>query len=158
MTALTLDRLTALLRQEASRGLRRPFFQGAEPPDLGYQAACEMLIGSSGKLALLDRMLRKLRAQNQGHRVLLFSQMTRLLDILEDYLIYRGYLYERLDGNVASADRQRRIDRFNSTQLDHDHQQSQSQSQDHQRTASASPDADAISSPVGMSTTKGRRC
>ncbi len=41
-------------------------------------------------------------------------QMTRMLDILEDFLYYRGYSCERIDGNVVGRDRQERIDRFNS--------------------------------------------
>ena len=45
------------------------------------------LIQSSGKLVLVDKLLPKLRSN--GHRVLIFSQMVRCLDILEDYLIYR---------------------------------------------------------------------
>ncbi len=56
-------------------------------------------------------MLRKLR--EQGHRVLIFSQMTRMLDILEDFLEYLGYKYERIDGNIAGSERQLSIDRFN---------------------------------------------
>ena len=52
-------------------------------PDLHHKA----LIQSSGKLVLVDKLLPKLRAN--GNRVLIFSQMVRCLDILEDYLIYR---------------------------------------------------------------------
>ncbi len=52
-------------------------------PDLHHKA----LIQSSGKLVLVDKLLPKLKAD--GHRVLIFSQMVRCLDILEDYLIYR---------------------------------------------------------------------
>lgn len=54
-------------------------------PDSVHQA----LIKSSGKLVLVDKLLPKLKAQ--GHRVLIFSQWVRILDILEDYLNYRGY-------------------------------------------------------------------
>eukprot|EP00741_Cyanophora_paradoxa_P023825 tig00021623_g23013.t1 len=64
-----------------------------------------------GKLELLDRMLAKLKAQ--GHRVIIFSQMTRVLDILADYCRARGHEFERLDGGIASAERQAAIDRFN---------------------------------------------
>jgi SWI/SNF-related matrix-associated actin-dependent regulator of chromatin subfamily A member 5 len=52
-----------------------------------------------GKMVLLDKLLAKLK--ERGHRVLIFSQMTRMLDILEDYLISRGYLYCRIDGNTT---------------------------------------------------------
>ena len=43
------------------------------------------MVQSAGKLVLVDKLLPKLKAQ--GHRVLIFSQMVRMLDILEDYLI-----------------------------------------------------------------------
>ncbi len=49
-----------------------------------------------GKLTLLDKMLKQLRAQ--GHRVLIFSQMTKMLDLLEDFLDGNGIKYERIDG------------------------------------------------------------
>ena len=52
--------------------------------------------GSSGKLQLLDKLLPRLKGG--GHRVLIFSQMTRVLDVLEDYSRSRGHSYERLDG------------------------------------------------------------
>uniref|UniRef100_A0A6I8PM44 Chromodomain helicase DNA binding protein 3 n=1 Tax=Ornithorhynchus anatinus TaxID=9258 RepID=A0A6I8PM44_ORNAN len=69
------------------------------------------LIKSSGKLMLLQKMLRKLK--EQGHRVLIFSQMTKMLDLLEDFLDYEGYKYERIDGGITGALRQEAIDRFN---------------------------------------------
>jgi len=71
----------------------------------------ESLIRSSGKMILLDKLLAKLKTD--GHRVLIFSQMTRVLDILQDYLNYRGYLFERLDGSIRGEDRQAGIDRYN---------------------------------------------
>ena len=42
-------------------------------------------------------------------------QMTRVLDLLEDFLTYQGYDYERIDGGITGADRQQAIDRFNGT-------------------------------------------
>ena len=69
------------------------------------------LVGSSGKLVLLDKLLPKLKAD--GHRVLLFSQFTKLLDLLEDFIDYRGWGYERIDGSVQGKERQASIDRFN---------------------------------------------
>lgn len=68
------------------------------------------LIQSSGKMVLTDKLLPKLR--ENGHRVLIFSQMVKLLDILEDYLIFRKYPYERLDGRIRGNLRQAAIDRF----------------------------------------------
>ena len=78
-------------------------------PNNGYTGP--ELIQNSGKLLLLTKMLKKLK--EQGHRVLIFSQMTRLLDILEDYLEYEQYHYERIDGSVSGIKRQASIDRFN---------------------------------------------
>merc|ERR1712012_26540 len=64
-----------------------------------------------GKLVLLAKMLKKLKAE--GHRVLIFSQMTKLLDLLEDFLDGEGYKYERIDGGITGTLRQDAIDRFN---------------------------------------------
>uniref|UniRef100_A0A8C9TR63 Chromodomain helicase DNA binding protein 3 n=1 Tax=Scleropages formosus TaxID=113540 RepID=A0A8C9TR63_SCLFO len=69
------------------------------------------LAKASGKLLLLQKMLRKLK--EQGHRVLIFSQMTKMLDLLEDFLDFEGYKYERIDGGITGALRQEAIDRFN---------------------------------------------
>lgn len=69
------------------------------------------LIKSCGKLILLQKMLRKL--YEGKHRVLIFSQMTKMLDILEDFLEFEGYKYERIDGTITGQVRQDAIDRFN---------------------------------------------
>lgn len=69
------------------------------------------LTKASGKLVLLQKMLRLLK--EQGHRVLIFSQMTKMLDILEDFLEGEAYKYERIDGGITGAMRQDAIDRFN---------------------------------------------
>ena len=69
------------------------------------------LIRGCGKLELLVKMLKRLK--EDGHRVLIFSQMTKMLDILEDFLEFCGYRYERIDGSITGADRQDAIDRFN---------------------------------------------
>ncbi|XP_066997701.2 chromodomain-helicase-DNA-binding protein Mi-2 homolog isoform X3 [Anabrus simplex] len=78
-------------------------------PNGSYETSA--LTKASGKLVLLSTMLRKLK--EQGHRVLIFSQMTKMLDILEDYLEGEGYKYERIDGNITGSVRQEAIDRFN---------------------------------------------
>ncbi|XP_051984358.1 chromodomain-helicase-DNA-binding protein 7-like isoform X1 [Xyrauchen texanus] len=70
----------------------------------------QSMIQAAGKLVLIDKLLPKLKAG--GHRVLIFSQMVRCLDILEDYLIQRRYPYERIDGRVRGNLRQAAIDRF----------------------------------------------
>ncbi|KAI9491153.1 SNF2 family N-terminal domain-containing protein [Zychaea mexicana] len=68
------------------------------------------LVQSSGKLVLIDKLLRKLIKGN--HKVLIFSQFTSCLDILADYLRGRSYAYERIDGSVPGDQRQAAIDRF----------------------------------------------
>ncbi len=71
----------------------------------------ENIIRSSTKVELLDRMLPKLRAA--GHRVLLFTQMTAVMTILEDYFAYRHYLSLRLDGSTPAEEREKRMYKFN---------------------------------------------
>jgi chromodomain-helicase-DNA-binding protein 4 len=69
------------------------------------------LVEASAKLILLETMLPKLK--QRGHRVLIFSQFLQQLDIIEDFLTGLGYGYRRLDGQMDSQDKQRRIDAFN---------------------------------------------
>lgn len=71
----------------------------------------ENLIRSSGKFALLDEMLPKLKAA--GHRVLMFTQMTAVMTILEDYFLFRGFLSLRLDGSTTAEEREKRMYRYN---------------------------------------------
>lgn len=70
----------------------------------------EMMVKCCGKMVLIDKLLPRLKLG--GHKVLIFSQMVRVLDIIEDYLRYCGHLYERLDGNIRGNDRQAAVDRF----------------------------------------------
>ncbi|MBA0704416.1 hypothetical protein Golax_016673 [Gossypium laxum] len=72
----------------------------------------DFLVRSCGKLWILDRILIKL--QRTGHRVLLFSTMTKLLDILEEYLQWRRLVYRRIDGTTSLEDRESAIVDFNS--------------------------------------------
>lgn len=60
-------------------------------------------VTDSGKLARLDQLLRELK--EGGHRVLLYFQMTRMIDLMEEYLTYRNYKYCRLDGSTKLEDR-----------------------------------------------------
>ncbi|MCJ1312883.1 hypothetical protein MMC25_006559 [Agyrium rufum] len=69
------------------------------------------LITSSGKMMLLDQLLKKLKKDN--HRVLIFSQMVKMLDLLSDYMRLRGYQCQRLDGTIAPGPRRMAIDHFN---------------------------------------------
>ncbi|XP_078268874.1 lymphoid-specific helicase [Rhinoraja longicauda] len=71
----------------------------------------EELVKSSGKFLILDRMLPEL--SKRGHKVLIFSQMTSLLDILMDYCYLRDYKYSRLDGSMSYTLREENINNFN---------------------------------------------
>ncbi|KAF5270113.1 hypothetical protein FQA39_LY08525 [Lamprigera yunnana] len=84
-------------------------FDGAEPGP--PYTTDEHLVYNCGKLVILDKLLPKMK--EQGSRVLIFSQMTRMLDILEDYCLWRQYNYCRLDGQTPHEDRQRQINEFN---------------------------------------------
>ncbi|CAH8289279.1 unnamed protein product [Eruca vesicaria subsp. sativa] len=86
---------------------------GTEPDSGSLEFLHDMRIKASAKLTLLHSMLKVLH--KEGHRVLIFSQMTKLLDILEDYLNveFGPRTFERVDGSVAVADRQAAIARFN---------------------------------------------
>lgn len=68
------------------------------------------LIEASMKFKVLDLLLPKLL--QEGCKVLIFSQMTRLLDILDDFLRYRGFKYCRIDGQTSANDRELRIEDF----------------------------------------------
>ncbi|XP_052402279.1 SWI/SNF-related matrix-associated actin-dependent regulator of chromatin subfamily A member 5 [Carassius gibelio] len=84
-------------------------FDGAEP---GPPYTTDLhLVVNSGKMVVLDKLLPKLK--EQGSRVLIFSQMTRVLDILEDYCMWRNYGYCRLDGQTPHEERQISINAFN---------------------------------------------
>ncbi|KMZ99736.1 helicase [Plasmodium vivax North Korean] len=69
------------------------------------------LIETSGKMSLLDKLLPRLKKENS--RVLLFSQMTRVLDIIDDYCRWKNYEYLRIDGSTVGDERQIRINQFN---------------------------------------------
>ncbi|KAM3844850.1 chromodomain-helicase-DNA-binding protein 1 isoform 3-T3 [Vipera latastei] len=86
-----------------------------KPPDdnefYNKQEALQNLIRSSGKLILLDKLLIRLR--ERGSRVLIFSQMVRMLDILAEYLKYRQFPFQRLDGSIKGELRKQALDHFN---------------------------------------------
>ncbi|XP_026466144.1 chromatin-remodeling complex ATPase chain Iswi-like [Ctenocephalides felis] len=84
-------------------------FDGAEPGP--PYTTDEHLVYNCGKMSLLDKLLPRL--QEQDSRVLIFSQMTRMLDILEDYCHWRQYKYCRLDGQTPHEDRNRQIEEYN---------------------------------------------
>ncbi|XP_062334049.1 SWI/SNF-related matrix-associated actin-dependent regulator of chromatin subfamily A member 5 isoform X2 [Osmerus eperlanus] len=84
-------------------------FDGAEPGP-PYTTDIHLSV-NSGKMAVLDKLLPKMKVQ--GSRVLIFSQMTRMLDILEDYCMWKNYGYCRLDGQTPHEERQISINAFN---------------------------------------------
>ncbi|KAJ1979278.1 ATP-dependent DNA helicase Hrp3 [Dimargaris verticillata] len=97
---------------ELKKASNHPFlFPNAEMPAESTVDQLKGLVKNSGKMVLLDKLLTRLKAG--GHRVLIFSQMVRLLDILSDYLALRGYAHQRLDGSVGSEARKKAIDQFN---------------------------------------------
>ncbi|KAF1989540.1 chromatin remodelling complex ATPase chain ISW1 [Aulographum hederae CBS 113979] len=84
-------------------------FEGAEPGP--PYTTDEHLVTNAAKMVMLDKLLRRMQAQ--GSRVLIFSQMSRVLDILEDFSVMRGYQYCRIDGSTAHEDRIAAIDDYN---------------------------------------------
>ena len=104
------------IMMELKKASNHPFmFPNAEDRILAGKDSREdvlkALITSSGKMMLLDQLLTKLRKDN--HRVLIFSQMVKMLNILGDYLHLRGYQFQRLDGTIAAGPRRMAIDHFN---------------------------------------------
>ncbi|KAN0080592.1 SNF2 family N-terminal domain containing protein [Elaphomyces granulatus] len=84
-------------------------FEGAEPGP--PYTTDEHLVNNAGKMVILDKILDRMKKQDS--RVLIFSQMSRVLDILEDYCVFRGHKYCRIDGSTAHEDRIAAIDDYN---------------------------------------------
>lgn len=80
-------------------------FEGEDP--------LAIMMKTSGKLLLLDKLLTKLKAD--GHRVLIFSQFRIMLNILEDYLLLKQFSFDRIDGAITGRKRQAAIDRYSSS-------------------------------------------
>lgn len=91
-----------------------PYLLREPEDDNGELTTDERIVEWCGKMKLLDVMLTKLK--KNGHKVLIFSQMTNFLNVLEDYLVHRGLTYCRIDGAVEAKDRQRQILHFNKTE------------------------------------------
>lgn len=109
----TLSQTNKLMNHR--KNINHPFLFG-EPidPSTGLHlgtAYPQLLVRASGKFALLDRMLQRLFVD--GHQVLIFSQMTAVLSVMEDYLNFRKWKYCRIDGSTNIDDRQRQMDSFN---------------------------------------------
>lgn len=108
-TAVETSRIAQIKADRRKAGL------STEGPEVDA-LVMRQLIESSGKFVLLSKLLPKLRSQ--GHRVLIFSQFKKILDILEDVIHWMGMTYERLDGQVSGNDRQAAIDRFSAKDSD----------------------------------------
>ncbi|KAJ3568858.1 hypothetical protein NP233_g5430 [Leucocoprinus birnbaumii] len=100
------------IAMELKKAANHPYlFDGAEARSDSVDETLKGLVMNSGKMVLLDKLLARLRTD--GHRVLIFSQMVRMLDILSDYMSLRGYVHQRLDGMVSSDQRKKSIAHFN---------------------------------------------
>ncbi|ULU09905.1 hypothetical protein L3Y34_014340 [Caenorhabditis briggsae] len=91
-------------------------FRLAHPDWDDETLAQKALVQASGKVVLIEKLLPKLR--KDGHKVLIFSQMVKVLDLLEEFLITMSYPFERIDGNVRGDMRQAAIDRFSKENSD----------------------------------------
>ncbi|KAG6612213.1 Chromatin-remodeling complex ATPase chain [Phytophthora cinnamomi] len=84
-------------------------FEGQE--DRSLDPLGEHVVENCGKMVLMDKLLKKLK--QRGSRVLIFTQMTRVLDIMEDFCRMRQYDYCRIDGQTSYEDRESSIDEYN---------------------------------------------
>eukprot|EP00891_Asterochloris_glomerata_P009533 jgi/Astpho2/9533/e_gw1.00146.29.1_t len=100
---------------ELKKCCNHPFlFESAEAEYRGTEDdanTVDRLVLTSGKMVLLDKLMKKLKST--GHRVLIFSQMVRVLDIISDYMRLRGYQHQRLDGSTPAAQRHQAMEHFN---------------------------------------------
>ena len=84
------------------------------PKERGDDAS--QLILCCGKMIFVDKLLRQLH--ERGEQVLIFSQIKKILDFLEELCKYKGYSYERIDGEKAANERQQAVDRFTHKQAE----------------------------------------
>uniref|UniRef100_A0A8C9TW20 Chromodomain helicase DNA binding protein 2 n=1 Tax=Scleropages formosus TaxID=113540 RepID=A0A8C9TW20_SCLFO len=85
--------------------------QPDDSENLSQYEHLQSLVRGSGKLVLLDKLLTRLH--ERGNRVLIFSQMVRMLDILAEYLALKRYPFQRLDGSIKGEIRKQALDHFN---------------------------------------------
>jgi chromodomain-helicase-DNA-binding protein 1 len=106
---------------ELKKASNHPFmFKSAEDrllkPGATREETLKALVMSSGKMVILNLFLERLK--RDGHRVLIFSQMVHMLDIIADFLTLKNYTYQRLDGTIAPGPRRAAIDHFNKPDSD----------------------------------------
>lgn len=114
VVALDLPRIALTGTQETIQQQPIDFDAVLHPASVRLQIAFpdpSLLQYDCGKLQKMANLLREKKAG--GHRILIFTQMTRILDILEIFLNFHGYLYLRLDGATKIEDRQYITERFN---------------------------------------------
>lgn len=79
----------------------------------------ESIVKVGGKMQILDKLLHRLQSEKEeGHKVLIFSQFTSMLDILEDYCRLRKFKVNRIDGNTSGYDRESQMATFNAPNSD----------------------------------------
>ena len=94
-------------KQQLKKVSNHPYLMSGQETDEGPLG----IIRDSGKMILLDKLLTKFRETN--HRVLIFSQMVRMLDIIASYLSYKRFKFQRLDGSMNSESRTKSMNHFN---------------------------------------------
>ncbi|KAG2178391.1 hypothetical protein INT44_001543 [Umbelopsis vinacea] len=100
------------IAMELKKASNHPYlFPDAEPKSDNKVELLKGLVTNSGKMVLLDKLLTRLKTD--GHRVLIFSQMVMMLDILSDYMSLRGHPYQRLDGSMRPEVRNKAIEHYN---------------------------------------------
>jgi helicase SWR1 len=102
--------LSTALRPDPRGSVPDPFHESRVRSAIAFPDK-RLLQYDCGKLQSLDALLRKLQAG--GHRALVFTQMTKVLDVLEQFLNIHGHRYLRLDGGTKIEQRQILTDRFN---------------------------------------------
>ncbi|KAI9033553.1 SNF2 family N-terminal domain-containing protein [Phycomyces nitens] len=97
---------------ELKKASNHPYlFPQAETLSYSRREQLKGLVENSGKMVLLDKLLTRLKTD--GHRVLIFSQLVMMLDILSDYMAMRGHPFQRLDGSMKTEERNKAIEHYN---------------------------------------------
>ncbi|KAI9493291.1 SNF2 family N-terminal domain-containing protein [Zychaea mexicana] len=97
---------------ELKKASNHPFlFQDTELVRTSRIEQLRGLVENSGKMVLLDKLLTRLKSD--GHRVLIFSQLVMMLDILSEYMSLRGHPFQRLDGRMRTEERTKAIEHYN---------------------------------------------
>jgi len=98
------------------KNCNHPYLFQSPTDAMGNTVLDERMVHGAGKLQILDRMLKLLH--DNGHKTLIFCQMTKMMDILEDYLELRQWPCHRIDGMVPWHERQGLMDSYNNGTLD----------------------------------------